>query len=166
MLSPGLQPRPGLQARCPTGELMIGLPMSPPPDHLRSVGARTLTRLLLLFIVLLAGCGDSEPTLTTVAIRALDLAYAPAHVTIPRDQPVRFVLQNDGILAHDINVENLEVQVQQRQGVGVPGQIYMRTERSQRLFLIVQASTPGTYDFVCTLPGHLVAGMRGTITVE
>jgi uncharacterized cupredoxin-like copper-binding protein len=26
--------------------------------------------------------------------------------------------------------------------------------------------TPGTYTFVCTVPGHAAAGMRGTITVR
>jgi azurin len=28
------------------------------------------------------------------------------------------------------------------------------------------APAAGTYDFICTYPGHLLAGMRGTLTVK
>ncbi len=135
-------------------------------DSSRPTWAQLLAPVMLLFLALLAGCADTEPEILTVTIRALDLRYEPEHVTIPRDQPVRIVLQNDGILAHDISVEHLEVQIRQRPGEWVTGQVYMHAERGQRLFLVVQASTPGTYDFVCTLPGHAEAGMRGTLTVE
>ena len=85
-------------------------------DGLWPPGARLLAPVTLLLLTLLTGCADTEPALPTVTIRALDLRYEPQHVTIPRDQPVRIVLQNDGVLAHDISVEQLEVQVQQLQG--------------------------------------------------
>ena len=135
-------------------------------DGLWPPGARLLAPVTLLLLALLTGCADTEPVLPTVMIRALDLRYEPQHVTIPRDQPVRIVLQNDGVLAHDISVEQLEVQVQQLQGEWVRGQVYIYAERGQSLALTVQASTPGTYDFVSTIPGHEAAGMRGTLTVE
>ena len=135
-------------------------------DGLGPPGARLLAPVTLLLLALLTGCADTEPVLPTVTIRALDLRYEPQHVTIPRDQPVRIVLQNDGVLAHDVSVEQLEVQVQQLQGEWVDGQVYIYAERGQSLALTVQASTAGTYDFVSTLPGYEAAGMRGTLTVE
>ena len=135
-------------------------------DGSRPTGAQSLAPVILLLLALLAGCTDTEPAIPTVTIRALDLRYEPEHVTIPRDRPVRIVLRNDGVLAHDISVEHLEVQVQQLQGEWVTAQVYMHAERGQRIALTIQASTPGTYDFVCTLPGHEAAGMRGALTVE
>lgn len=148
-----------------SGSLMPSLSFRRRLDGPRPPGARLLAAVTLL-LALLAGCADTAPTIPTVTIRALDLRYEPQHVTIPRDQPVRIVLQNDGILAHDISVEKLEVQVRQHPGEWVTGHIYMHAERGQRIALTVQVSTPGTYDFVSTLPGYEAAGMRGTLTVE
>jgi len=28
------------------------------------------------------------------------------------------------------------------------------------------APAPGVYDYICTFPGHALAGMRGTLTVK
>ncbi|MEK7422959.1 MAG: plastocyanin/azurin family copper-binding protein [Actinomycetota bacterium] len=40
------------------------------------------------------------------------------------------------------------------------------TEKGQSGLLRVALKKPGRYPFVCTVPGHIAAGMKGVLTVR
>jgi Cu+-exporting ATPase len=88
-----------------------------------------------------------------VRIVAREVAFEPAEVRIRSGGWVVITLVNEDPIFHDLMVEGLaNVDVGAR-----PGQ----TARIR-----VRIDRPGTYDFVCTVPGHAEAGMVGTLVVE
>ena len=92
-----------------------------------------------------AGGATINVTLKEMTV-ALDKTQAAAGT-------VTFVVQNTGHAPHNFAIK----------GNGVD-QKTPRLESGQSATLTVDLS-PGTYEYVCTMPGHAMAGMRGTLTV-
>ena len=92
-----------------------------------------------------AGGPAINVTLTEMTV-ALDTTQAPAGT-------VTFVVQNTGHAPHDFAIK----------GNGVE-QKTPRLESGQSATLTVDLS-PGSYEYECMMPGHAMAGMRGTLTV-
>jgi uncharacterized cupredoxin-like copper-binding protein len=64
-------------------------------------------------------------------------------------------LRSTGQSAHDVTLN---------EGVAQPVKLTVNGgETISRTFTL---DTPGTYKFECSMPGHALAGMRGTITVQ
>jgi plastocyanin len=66
---------------------------------------------------------------------------------------VTIVMANPSPLQHDIAIEG--------NGVDVTGPIVSKGGTST----VTADLQPGTYTFLCTVPGHADAGMKGTLTV-
>jgi manganese oxidase len=77
--------------------------------------------------------------------------FEPKQLQLPLGRPVTLVLDNDGHLEHDVTIPALGVQLK-----AAAGKSATQT---------VTASKAGTFDFVCSLPGHKEAGMQGQVTV-
>jgi uncharacterized cupredoxin-like copper-binding protein len=81
------------------------------------------------------------------------MSFDPSEISVHAGQPVQVVLQNTGVLPHDFTLSEGSAQaVAITAGGG---------QTATGSFLIPQ---PGTYTFICSMPGHASAGMRGTIT--
>lgn len=128
---------------------------------------RTTHRLmrlsLLLFSVVLVACngGSTQPAgaalpttdSATVNVTAKDFSYTLDQTAI-RAGTITFTVQNAGTMAHDFV---LEVNgVEQKTPLLDPGQ-------SATLKVTL---SPGTYNYRCTVPGHDILGMKGTLTVN
>ena len=88
-----------------------------------------------------------------VDVVARDVKFVPAEAHVRAGDWVVITLRNDDPIFHDLEVEGIaNVDVAAR-----PGQ----TARIR-----VRIDRPGTYEFVCTVPGHAEAGMVGTLVVE
>jgi uncharacterized cupredoxin-like copper-binding protein len=84
---------------------------------------------------------------------ASEVRFEPSEVRIRAGDWVVITLANEDPIFHDLEVEGVaNVDVAAR-----PGQ----TARIR-----VRIDRPGTYEFVCTVPGHAEAGMVGTLIVE
>ena len=81
--------------------------------------------------------------------------FAPALMTVRAGQPVELTLRNGGAIPHDFTLA---------EGASRPVKIEAQGGRTARGTFTID--TPGTYTFVCTVPGHADAGMRGTITAQ
>jgi plastocyanin len=98
--------------------------------------------------------GRNQP----IAFGAKEYAFDPKNVVVKagtsKPTLVRFVLRNNGSLAHDLHIERGG---QDLGGTPVfaPGD----TKSGQAML------TPGTYDFICTVGDHAALGMKGTLTV-
>jgi uncharacterized cupredoxin-like copper-binding protein len=94
----------------------------------------------------------TQPVTVTVGN---SMHFAPASLIVRAGQPVELTLRNGGGMPHDFALS---------EGVSSPVKIEAQGGRTARGTFTID--TPGTYAFVCTVPGHLAAGMKGTITVQ
>lgn len=90
---------------------------------------------------------------TTVNVVARDFEFILDANSAPAGQ-VTFVLTNQGAMPHDfaitINGEQHKTQMVQP---GASGSVTVDL-------------APGSYEYICTVPGHDILGMKGTFTVE
>jgi nitrite reductase (NO-forming) len=83
------------------------------------------------------------------------MQFAPASIVVRVGQPVELTLRNGGGIPHDFTLA---------EGAAQPVTIAAQGGQTARGTFTIDA--PGTYTFVCSVPGHAAAGMRGTITAQ
>jgi heme/copper-type cytochrome/quinol oxidase subunit 2 len=98
------------------------------------------------------GAVDVDGVTRTVTIEAGDLWYLPNEIIIPSGGPTRLMLVGTGQVAHNLMVDELELQL--HVGPGITSEV------------VVSDLPPGTYEFYCSIFGHRRGGMYGTLTVE
>ncbi|HDK45099.1 MAG TPA: hypothetical protein ENG94_02330 [Actinobacteria bacterium] len=86
-----------------------------------------------------------------VRVVASEFRFEPPTITIPAGEAVNLTLINEGALLHDLTIPALGIRV-----VAEP----------DRQTTVGLAGLPvGTYETLCSLPGHAEAGMIGTLEV-
>ena len=83
------------------------------------------------------------------------LRFAPQSVEVRAGQPVELTLRNGGSTLHDFALTE-----------GVSGPVKIEAQGGQAANGTFSIDKPGTYTFVCSVPGHAPGGMRGTIIVR
>ncbi|MEX2563104.1 MAG: multicopper oxidase domain-containing protein [Nitriliruptoraceae bacterium] len=87
---------------------------------------------------------------TSVAVELSEFAISPSNIAVAVDGVIQ--VANRGAIDHDFAIVGTDV--------GTP---MLRTGETFELSLAGLA--PGTYDIICTVPGHDSSGMRGTLTI-
>ena len=94
--------------------------------------------------------------------------YQRPEVTVRAGQPVTFVLTNEDPIDHEWIVGDAAVHERHRTGTE-PVHASRPTEvtipAGTTVSTTVRFTTPGTYLYICHLPGHEAYGMVGTVTV-
>lgn len=137
---------------------------------------------LVLSAALLASCGGSDnepegPVATPVApangelaIRASEWSFEPPSIVLTQSEQVRFVLQNDGDILHDLKIRDMPVDSVSSNSSGPleakKGEAFVSADSGDSGTLEFVPSQPGTYEFYCTIGSHERLGMHGTITVQ
>lgn len=97
----------------------------------------------------------APPNAQQVTLIARDsMRFEPETLTVQAGQPVHLTLVNEGHIPHDFML---------REGVDKPVRILATGRSAAGTFTI---DRPGTYTFICSVPGHEAAGMKGTIVAE
>ena len=117
--------------------------------------------LMALIAIALTACGGGGETTTTAAptttaggagvefvITGTEFEFDPDELTIPAGSEVTFTLVNNGVVEHDITIDEVDFHLLAQPGETVSGS------------LTVPA---GIYMFYCAVPGHHEAGMMGTL---
>ncbi len=87
-----------------------------------------------------------------VEITVSDFELVPNDVRVVAGEAVNLTVTNEGAAPHDFTVPDLGIRV-----VVAPGQTKT---------VGFTASVPGSYDTLCTVPGHANLGMVGALVVE
>ncbi|MBV8066199.1 MAG: cupredoxin domain-containing protein [Actinobacteria bacterium] len=92
----------------------------------------------------------SHASATSVKVVAVEFKFTLTPSAVSTPGPVTFTLVNKGHVAHDFKIAGKTTALIQ------PG-------KSTKLTVTLKA---GKYPYLCTVPGHAAAGMKGTLTVK
>ena len=88
---------------------------------------------------------------TTISVRGKEFSFRLSKKSIPKPGKVTFSFHNVGTMAHDFRIGGKQTRL-----IG-PG----KTAR-----LRVTFHKKGRFTYLCTVPGHAQAGMKGVFTVR
>jgi uncharacterized cupredoxin-like copper-binding protein len=86
-----------------------------------------------------------------VTIESYDIFFEPGRAIVPADTDVQLTLPNVGATLHNFSIDDLGISIDIE-----PGETAETTINAPA----------GRYDFYCNVPGHLEAGMTGTLVVR
>ena len=99
-----------------------------------------------------AAAAGTQPVTVTVGN---SMRFLPPAFGVRAGQPVELTVQNGGVIPHDFTLAR-----------GASGPVRIEAQGGQTARGTFTIDAPGTYAFVCGVPGHAAAGMRGTITAR
>ncbi len=106
--------------------------------------------LLLGLIIWGNSAARPEPATGDVLLLAKNVAFSDSEIAAPAGE-ITVTMANDDLFWHTFTIEELGVD--------------LRVPVGAELSVTFEAQ-PGRYEFVCAIPGHTEAGMRGTLIVE
>ena len=90
------------------------------------------------------------PDAEDFAVTLDDFSFAPSDITVQAGQ-VNLTLVNEGAAVHDLTIPDLGITVLVRPGESVTTGLKL--------------DSPGTYNILCSIPGHSSLGMTGSLVV-
>ena len=93
----------------------------------------------------------NRQTATTVQVKGGEFFYRLSTKSIAKPGKVTFVFKNVGNVVHDFRINGKKTPLLQ------PG---------KTASLVVTFKKTGKYPYLCTVPGHASAGMKGVFTVR
>ena len=119
--------------------------------------------LAVLGLVGLSACANQRPAGAAegdnqVEIVATEMRFSPNRIDARVGQPVLITIVNNGSVRHDLAFSAIDMpNLQGVETLTMPGQ-------STRLTMTFDR--PGTFPFLCTIPGHAASGMTGALFVS
>ena len=95
---------------------------------------------------------------TELKIVATDLKFTPATLQAKVGQTVKLLMENKGVIEHDIALPTIQADKP-------AATLKAIAKPNQSTSLEFTPTAPGNYEYVCTIPGHKEAGMKGTLNV-
>ena len=93
-----------------------------------------------------------------VKVVSTEMKFSPSSLHAKVGQPLKVVLENKGVIEHDIAVPTLKADKS-------ADALKVLAKPSQSATLEFTPAARGTYEYYCTIPGHREAGMRGNLGV-
>jgi uncharacterized cupredoxin-like copper-binding protein len=121
---------------------------------IRSVSALATLTIVGVALVPLAGAHadrQTRATATTVQVQGGEFFFKLSTKSIAKPGKVTFVFKNIGHVQHDFDVNGKKTPLIS------PG---------KKATLVVTFKKKGKFTYICTVPGHAAAGMKGVFTVR
>ncbi len=116
----------------------------------------------------LASCGGSSAPTTTIDVTMTDFQFSPSAFTVPAGEQITLKSTNSGAVIHNFIIMNLGYNVGNEFDEEDLENVYWKLEiapggGTETNFTAPEE--PGEYEIVCSTPGHVQAGMLGTLNV-
>jgi uncharacterized cupredoxin-like copper-binding protein len=118
--------------------------------------------ILFAMLAMLAACSSAPrqdvanretADKATVTVVTGDFSFSVDATEVPAGT-VSFIVKNNGNIPHDFSISGNGVE--QKTSMIDPG----------KTAVLEVDLKPGTYTYICTVPGHEMLGMKGTLTVK
>jgi uncharacterized cupredoxin-like copper-binding protein len=94
---------------------------------------------------------DAHASATTVQVSGKEFSFKLSTKSISRPGTVTFNFKNAGTILHDFKINGKKTAL---------------TKPGKSAKLVVSFKKKGKYSYLCTVPGHAAAGMKGVFTVR
>jgi uncharacterized cupredoxin-like copper-binding protein len=100
------------------------------------------------------------------------MMFIPDRVEIRRDEQIRFILTNTGLLPHEFILASTEENLKHAEEMKKNPEMEhddpngKRVEPGKKSEIVWKFTKAGTFEYGCLIPGHREAGMTGIITVK
>lgn len=129
---------------------------------------RKLCFTWMLAALLLSSCSGANAATTNINVTLTDFAYSPTQFTVPAGQEINVDATNNGAVIHNFIIMNLGTTVGTEYTADDDANVYWKLEvptGGSTTASFTAPTEPGEYEVVCSTPGHVQAGMVGTLTV-
>jgi plastocyanin len=126
-------------------------PDASPANPRSQLIAHSLPRSTTLSSVQTASAGERQAAATTIRVTGGEFFFRLSARSIRRPGRVTFVFRNIGAGLHDFKINGKKTPL---------------IERGKSARLVVAFKKRGRYPYICTVPGHAGAGMKGVFTVR
>lgn len=127
-----------------------------------------LFALVLIFSLVLTACGGGGgASSNSIKAEMSDFAFKPNAWTVKAGEEISLELTNTGTVEHDwsLMIQPAEAPFDAADEPNVVSKFDLATGQSTTV-TFTAPTEPGEYQVICTVPGHMEAGMVGTLTVE
>jgi uncharacterized cupredoxin-like copper-binding protein len=121
---------------------------------IRSVSALATLTIVGVALVPLAGAHadrQTRATATTVQVQGGEFFFKLSTKSAASPRKVTFVFKNVGHVLHDFKINGKKTPL---------------TSPGKKATLVVMFKKKGKYAYLCTVPGHAAAGMKGVFTIR
>ncbi len=131
-----------------------------------------LTLLLSLVLTACSSSGGNIPNTggssTSVNVTMTEFKFDPSTITVSAGKQVTVNLKNTGTVAHTFTVMSKPVNgsFTSADQANVLFDSGLIQPSSSKTVTLTAPSTAGSYEYICTVPGHLEAGMKGNLIVK
>jgi uncharacterized cupredoxin-like copper-binding protein len=123
--------------------------------------------IFLLILVFLSACQSGGPS-TKLRVELSDFAITPNQLSVPAGAEIQIKVVNNGTVEHNFYIMQYGVDVgdmfDEEDIANAYWEVDAQPDESVELSFTAP-DQPGTYQIVCGMPGHLQAGMVGTLEV-
>lgn len=116
-----------------------------------------------------------KPARTITVVMSDDngtMKFTPERVDVKKNEQVRFVIQNKGMLKHEFTLASVQdndkhaVLMQKFPGMEHDDPNAKSVDPGKSAEILWRFSKAGSFEFACLIPGHREAGMHGSVTVK
>lgn len=123
---------------------------------------------VLLLTVLVSGCAPNVAAAEHVTISFRYSHFEPRQITVRAGVPITFTLRNDDPIEHEWIVGRPSLHATHRTGTepyheGRSDEVTVPPYATRQTTLVFDQ--PGTFAYICHLPGHEAYGMTGSLVV-
>lgn len=129
---------------------------------------KSLFLLMVIASLALASCGGAAGPTTSIDVTMTDFQFSPNSFTVPAGEEITLHSTNSGAVIHNFIIMNRG----QSAGMEFDGEdlpnVYWKIEIAPGGSVetsFTAPEDPGEYEVVCSTPGHVQAGMVGTLNV-
>ncbi len=121
-----------------------------------------------------AACGDDDDSgsdttsaggSTSITAGAFEFAFDPDSWSVAADTPITVAFSNTGAVEHNLTVlsETISAEGDYNEGIAL---FILGSAGGESASGSLSGLAPGTYQVICSIPGHFSAGMVGELVVQ